>query len=191
MASQGRGARAKGSNYERGVAKKFTDWWIPKGSEVEFHRAPASGALQWASDHRVAGDIVPPEGINFPFVIECKKHEGWTMDHVLLDIGTPKDWWGQVVTDSRRVDRVPMLVFSRNRAKDFVMVPHDEWLYKRLSSLGNTHMRTTISFKNIRDEVQSFDVIVTQLDILTQILPDAVREYAGNVNWDPYADQYK
>ena len=191
MASQGRGSKNKGSNYERTVAKKFTDWWIPAGSKAEFHRVPASGALQWADDHRVAGDIIAPDGYNFPFVIECKKHEGWSIDHVMLDIGEPKNWWAQVVTDARRVKRAPMLVFSRNRAKDFVMVPHDEWLYKRLGSISNGTMRTTVSIKNIRGELQNFDVIVTTLDDIAQVLPDALREYAENLAWDNYADQYE
>lgn len=186
MASQGRGARNKGQGYERTIAKKLSPWW-----GGTFNRTPGSGSLHWGSDNRVAGDIVAPPEVDFPFVTECKKHEGWTIDHVLLDIGDPSKWWGQVVTDARRVKKVPMLIFSRNRAKDFVMIPYDDWLYKRLSTIGNNTMRTTVSFKNIRDEVQHFDVVVTVFDDLSQIATEALREYAEGLDWDPYKADYE
>lgn len=186
MASVGRGSKAKGSAYELKISKKFSTWW-----DGQFSRTPGSGSLHWGSDQRVAGDIIAPQGMNFPFVIECKKHEGWTMDHILLDIGEPRTWWAQVVIDARRVKLVPMLVFSRNRAKDFVMIPYNEWLYKRVGSIGNDHMRTTVTIENIRGEKQKFDVIVTTYDTLSQIAPDALRDYAKELDWDAYAKDYE
>jgi hypothetical protein len=186
MASQGRGAKVKGSGYELKMAKKFGPWW-----GGTFHRVPGSGSLHWGDDNRVAGDIAAPQGLDFPFVIECKKHEGWTMDHVLMNIGDPKGWWEQVVTDARRVKHVPMLIFSRNRAKDYVMVPHSTWLYLKLESIAKENMKTTVTIKNIRDELQHFDVIVTTFDLISQVDPAALRTYAETIEWDPYKDQYE
>lgn len=186
MATVGKGSKVKGSSYELKIAKKFSEWWGGK-----FNRTPGSGSLHWGSDQRVAGDIVPPQGLTFPFVIECKKHEGWTMDHVLLDIGDPRKWWKQVVTDARSVGLVPMLIFSRNRAKDFVMLPYSEELYAGLSNIGPEVMRTKVSMENIREEQQVFDVIVTTYDILSQASVTYLIFYAKGVEWDPYADEYK
>ena len=188
MASQGKGAKTKGSSYELKMAKKFTPWW--KGGD--FHRVPGSGSLHWGDDNRVAGDIAPPQNLDFPFVLECKKHEGWTMDHVLLNIGDPFKWWAQVVTDARRVKKIPFLIFSRNRAKDYIMVPYSGLLYLHLGAIGTDHMRTTVEIENIRNEKQRFDVIVTTFDTISQITPDSMRLYAADVEnrWDGYADEY-
>lgn len=189
MASQGRGAKVKGSGMELKMAKKFGPWW-----GGTFHRVPGSGSLHWGDDNRVAGDIAAPQGLDFPFVVEVKKHEGWIMDHVLLDIGEPKNWWAQCVTDARRVKKVPMLIFSRNRAKDYVMIPHTKWLYDRLAvGERETVMRTNVTIKNIRNEEQRFDVIVTTFDALSKLHPDILRAYATDAteDWDPYADQYQ
>lgn len=187
MASQGRGARQKGSGYELKIAKEFSKWW-----GGQFSRTPGSGSLHWGSDQRIAGDIVPPQGMDFPFVIECKKHEGWTLENVFLNTGEPKDWWSQVVTDARRVKLIPMLIFSRNRAKDYIMIPYTDWLYTRLKKEGNNVMRTIVTIKNIRGEEQHFDVLVTTYEMLSTFHPDALRAYAeSSVLWDPYAADYE
>jgi hypothetical protein len=185
MASQGRGAKVKGSGYELKMAKNLSPIW-----GGTFHRVPGSGSLHWGDDNRVAGDIAAPPEVDFPFVVECKKHEGWTMDHVVLDIGDPRKWWEQVVLDCRRVKKTPMLIFSRNRAKDFVMIPYEAYLYQRLAEVGNDVMRTSVSIENIRKEVQVFDVIVTTFDTLHIIPVPYLRGYGKEIKWDPYADQY-
>lgn len=187
MASQGRGARAKGSGYELKIAKFMSEWW-----GGNFTRTPGSGGLRWGSDQRIAGDIVPPEGMDFPFVIECKKHEGWILDHVLLNTGEPKSWFAQVVMDARRISKTPMLIFSRNRAKNFVMIPHTTRMYAILNSMDVPDvMRTTVAIKNIRDEIQDFDVIVTTLDTLSKVDIETLKDYGKKVDWDGYADEYE
>lgn len=181
----GKKSKTKGAAYELKVAKMFTEWWGGK-----FSRVPASGGLQWGSDQRVAGDIVPPPEADFPFVVECKKRENWTFDHILLDIGQPREWWEQVINDGRRIDKVPMLIFSRNRAKDFIMVPHSNYLAGALSHYNDV-MITHVTTKNIRDEIQRFEVIVTTFDTFSQLSKNVLRAYADDVEWDPYADDYK
>lgn len=183
----GKKSKTKGSSYELKIAKMFTCYW----DEGDFHRVPASGGLHWGSDQRVAGDIVPPEKADFPFVIECKKREEWTMDHILLDIGQPKEWWAQVVGDARRIHKVPILIFSRNRAKDFVMLPYERSLYLDCKLAGADVMITEVTIKNIRDEEQIFEVIVTTMDTLTRLHKEVLKTYADRVVWDAYAEGYK
>lgn len=183
----GKKSKVKGSTYELKIAKLLTSWW----GAGTFNRAPASGALHWGRDQRVAGDIVAPPEADFPFVIECKKREEWTMEHILLDIGQPKEWWAQVVTDARRVEKVPILIFSRNRAKDFIMVPYDSEMYDKLNKEDKSAMITTVSIKNIRDEIQLFDVIVSTYESLIQVPIPEVKEYASSVDWDRYKGEYE
>ncbi|UPI12873.1 hypothetical protein [Bacillus phage SBSphiJ5] len=180
-------SKTKGASYELKIAKLLTSWW----GGGTFNRVPASGALHWGRDQRVAGDIVAPLEADFPFVIECKKREEWTMDHILLDIGQPREWWEQVVVDARRVARVPILIFSRNRAKDFIMIPYEPSMYDKLNAAEKTSMITTVSITNIRDEVQYFDVIVSTYDALTKVPIAEVKEYAAAVDWDKYKDEYQ
>lgn len=182
----GKYSKNKGSGYELKTAKFMSAWW-----GGNFSRVPASGGLHWKGDQRVAGDIIPPIGLDFPFVIECKKREEWSMEHILLDIGQPKEWWSQVVTDGRRVDRTPLLIFSRNRAKDFVMIPYQSYIYGKIKDISHEHFRTNVTIKNIRDEVQSFDVIVTTLDTFAKVPIVDLVEYGKTVAWDNYADQYR
>ncbi|AIW03501.1 RusA-like Holliday junction resolvase [Bacillus phage Moonbeam] len=187
MASQGRGAKQKGSSYELKVAKFMTGWW-----GGNFNRTPGSGGMRWGTDQSIAGDIVPPKGMIFPFVIECKKHEGWVMDNVLLNTGKPREWFSQVVTDARRVKRTPLLIFSRNRAKDFVMLPYEDTLWSVLNGTRVRNiMRTTVEIKTLQDDFQYFDVMVTTLDCLSLVPLDMLVEYGKTVEWDAYADQYE
>lgn len=186
----GKKSKQKGSSYELKIAKMLSKWW----GGGDFHRVPASGGLHWGSDQRVAGDIIPPQGSDFPFVVECKKREEWTMDHVLLDIGQPRTWWEQVVSDARRVKLHPILIFSRNRAKDFVMLPYSEQAYRVLTEIeGATDvMITPTSFDNIRGEKQVFKVIVTTYDTFTSVPVETIKSLVyTNTEWDPYADQYQ
>ena len=182
----GKYSKNKGSGYELKIAKYMSAWW-----GGNFSRVPASGGLHWKGDQRVAGDIIPPIGMDFPFVIECKKREEWSIEHILLDIGQPKEWWKQVVEDGRRVNRTPLLIFSRNRAKDFVMIPYEESMYYRIAGISHEYLRTTVTIKNIRDEVQIFDVIVTTLDTFSKIPTSTLVDFGKSIDWDPYADQYR
>ena len=179
-------SKNKGANYERKIAKDLSKWW-----GGTFSRVPASGGLHWGSDQRVAGDIVPPPEVDFPFVVECKKREEWVMDHIVLDIGQPREWWAQVVMDGRRVHRTPIMFFSRNHAKDFVMAPYSEELYTLLKENATDVMVAPVTIENIRKEIQQFEVIVTTFDTLSKLPIDTVRKYGKEVQWDPYRDKYE
>lgn len=178
----GKKSKTKGAKYELDVSKLLTEWW----GGGKFSRVPASGGLHWGDDQRVAGDIIPPPEADFPFVVECKKREGWTMEHILLDIGQPREWWEQVVTDGRRVKLTPLMIFSRNRAKDFVMIPYNQSIFNMLVSYSNNVMITPITTTNIRDELEEFYVIVTTYETFTQVPIDSIRDYAKKVQWDRY-----
>jgi len=121
--------KAKGSNFERKVAKLFSEWW-----GEEFHRTPGSGGLKWKDDNSVSGDIVPPKDSKFPFNIECKKHEGWDFEQIIKGTGNVVKWWNQCTTDADVFSKVPLLVFSKNRSPIYFMLRYED--FKKLSTHG-------------------------------------------------------
>ena len=80
-------SRTKGNTFERMLAKKFTEW---SGGKLTFRRTPLSGG--W--DPRAqTGDIFPLEMKDtFPFIIEARKNEQFTLDNLLDDSSIVIKW---------------------------------------------------------------------------------------------------
>lgn len=150
-------SRAKGANFERDIAKFLSDWW-----GVDFRRTPASGGLHWANDNRVSGDIVPPPNSDFPFSVECKKHEGWNFEQVIKGTGDVTSWWKQCTTDADEFSKVPLLIFSKNRSPVFFMVRVED--FKKLNIKTN-YFVTTVEV----DENRTDCVGIGYFDKLTKI----------------------
>lgn len=114
-------SKAKGSGFELKIAKMLTKW-----SGSEFHRTPASGALHWKNDKRVVSDIVPPQELDWPFSIECKKVEySWDFSNIIKGTSTFWEHWNQANDDANREEMIPMLVFSKNYRDTYVALQVD------------------------------------------------------------------
>ena len=109
-------AVAKGKDYERRVAKILSEWW---GSTL--HRTPTSGVNIYS------GDIVDDKG-QFPFIVECKKNEQWSLGNLLEKAQGEKTLWGfwrQALGNWLEADPhhhendPPLLVFSRSHGPDY------------------------------------------------------------------------
>lgn len=157
-------SRSKGKGYERLVAKKLGEWW-----GEPFRSTPGSGALHWEKDNRVAGDIVAPVDSKFPFTVECKKREGWYFDALINQTGEIPSWWQQSIDDGKRVDREPILIFSKNRAPNYVML-HWE-LFERLGLDYGVYFKTRIT-----TEVKEYDVGICNLENLTALQVSKILE---------------
>lgn len=118
-------SKRKGNSYELKIAKKMTEW-----TGLKFERVPASGGLHWAADNRVYGDIVcnVPD---FPFVIEVKCRESWNMDSLINGSKEVEKWWKQVTADAEATGKQPMVIFTRNRQPDYVMLKVRDYHYQR------------------------------------------------------------
>lgn len=75
------------------------------------------------------GDIVSTPAMPWPFVVECKKQEGWELDGILQrQSWEPWKWWEQAKTQAsavcarRQVNLYPLLVFARNRRPPMVLL---------------------------------------------------------------------
>lgn len=134
-------SRAKGAGYERKICKLLQPWW-----DCEFHRVPASGGLRWKQDNRVTGDIVVQEDVkDFPFVIECKKREGWNFEQLIKGTGEVVSWWEQNNNDLERLSdstKHPLVIFSKNLSPDYYMIRLDD--FKALKLPKKNYFTTTL-----------------------------------------------
>lgn len=156
-------SKNKGNNFERKVAKLLSEWW-----GVQFHRTPLSGGIRWGQDNRVVGDIVVPQDCVFPFTIECKKREGWTLDNLLRGTGEIKEWWEQAVADNKRLgdnDKFPLLLFSRNFSPIFYMMHKEVW--EKLQLEKRNYFITTLT--GVGEEKENHDVVVGLFDDLMKL----------------------
>lgn len=162
-------SKAKGSEYERKIAKKLTQW-----SGYEFNRTPMSGGLHWEEDNNVSGDIVPPAELKFPFSIECKKREiDWEFDTLLRETSQIWDFYKQSCRDSSRyiskgIKKEPMVVFSKNRRESYMLI-HKEIFEFFFSNSEVKHVEVIID-ENCKVVLMSFDEFLslcTLEDVLT------------------------
>lgn len=115
----------KGQRGERKLVKLFSDWW---GSE--FFRTPGSGAFATLGfkykDHDLSGDILTLDK-TFPFCVESKHVEGWTLEQMLTSEKTlMHKWWKQTVKETPE-GKIPLLVFTKNRAPLYCILRTCDW----------------------------------------------------------------
>jgi len=121
-------SRAKGSTFERQIAKTFND----RFKTEEFCRSPGSGAF--ATTHtlpeylKIYGDLITP--IKFKYCIECKK--GYNKESLYSLYNYSSDTWKfikQCEKDSEKCNKVPMVIFKQDRQKTLAIVPSSNDFY--------------------------------------------------------------
>jgi len=128
--------KAKGSAYERVVAKLFTEQFYPNGGG-EFRRVPLSGG--W--DKRVApGDLIAlGSGVadcigeeqalvidrRFPFCVECKNYRDENVKHFFSGLYSNQsqmfNWMAQAQRDADISGKFPLVVFKLFKANHVCM----------------------------------------------------------------------
>ena len=111
--AQGKKSREKGVAFEREMAIAFTSWW---GSAVR--RMPLSGA--YGAEWNLAGDLmfVTP----FPFYVELKKRENWSLAHLMHEERGPvPGWWRTASAEALLAGQRPLLIVARNRREPLVL----------------------------------------------------------------------
>lgn len=111
--------RQKGSRGERDVANLVREWWSSHESACMFIRTPLSGGWQHntkaAAHFKACGDLMTTSPI-FPFCVEVKWREKWSIDRFLDGKATEVwAWWEQSIEAARKQDSVPMMWVRKNR----------------------------------------------------------------------------
>ncbi|MCF6205304.1 MAG: hypothetical protein L3J47_00220 [Sulfurovum sp.] len=118
--ASGKKSKRKGSSQELKLAKAFQKWW----GEGQFARSPGSGGWgrpQNRDGFNASGDIITTAR-DFPWCIEIKHVEGWTLDQLLLNEGCMiHGWWQQTVEETPVLLR-PLLLFKKNRQQEVATV---------------------------------------------------------------------
>lgn len=132
----------------------------------------------------MVGDIVAPLEADFPFVVECKNREEWTIENLFLNNKDVKNWWAQVVGDSLESNKVPMLVYTRNRAKTFVTLPYNTSTMISLELADYPVMSSNITFEDEYGDTHTYKTFTTVLDAVMSIDPKIMRErFTGTYKW--------
>ena len=116
-------SRAKGSSFERQVAKLLND----RLNTTEFSRTPGSGAFATTHslpDHlKIYGDLITPQ--NFRYCIECKK--GYNNQNLYSLYNDSSEFWKfieQCHKDSKKCSKLPMVIFKQDRQPTLLIIPH-------------------------------------------------------------------
>lgn len=114
------GSRQKGSVAEREVAELFQAWWRQLEPECRFVRTPLSGGWHGPDvrkGFKASGDLMTTAE-RFPWTIEVKRREGWSMDRLTsTHKGGSKvwGWWLQAQTQGKEQGSEPMLLLRKSR----------------------------------------------------------------------------
>lgn len=120
----------KGSKGEREVSKLLLAWWeqyepTVGDKKLRFVRTPLSGGWLHADGFNACGDIMT-NSLHFPFSVEVKRRETWSMKRFLDGKPSPVwSWWLQCQADARSARREPMLWFRQNRKPWMVLLRKD------------------------------------------------------------------
>lgn len=136
---KGINSRDKGGRGERAVIKLLEKWW---GSD--FAKTPQSGGFankKFRDDWNAASDVVTPDE-TFPFSIEVKWWEDWSLDQILTAPKAPLwSWWEQAKRETPE-GKLTLLVFKKNRQQFFMMA--------KLESDYNRYQRQFIKSSRIK-----------------------------------------
>ena len=111
----GKRSKAKGSNFEREVAKKFKDHY-----DEELTRTPQSGGFAKKSTKadEFRGDIVAlDENVDLILHIECKNAKTWSLPA----------WFAQAESDAPK-GKVPCVIFHKHgTSKDYIALSLEDF----------------------------------------------------------------
>lgn len=126
------------------VCRLLSQWWCgvserTPAADLPF-RTRSTSIVPVEGHWRGEGDILwrPDLEPVFPFALECKNQEKGAMDAILEAPAWPVwSWWDQTCTQAETAAAVPLLLFTRNRRKDYVMLPSSK--ARRLRELVPIH----------------------------------------------------
>lgn len=179
------GARNKrsGNSLENLTAHIFSDWY-----GKEFHRSPGSGSLHWKSVN-VNADVLPPDDIDFPFIVECKsdKASNWTIESFMDSAKHFPTWNAQAIREGVKASdglKYPILVFKRNYVKPYFSIPYSSEIAKSFDDNKISYAVSNIQYVSELDHCKySYHTLSAKLDIVVSTYSPNDFEKLFNFNW--------
>jgi len=101
--------KRKGNENELRACKLLTHW-----TGIEFSRIPMSGGLRWQNVMNICGDVIATDpSFYFPFIVETKDLTKLYITPELRKNSFIYTIWRQVIRDSARAARHPMLLLRK------------------------------------------------------------------------------
>lgn len=193
MASVGSGAKAKGSEYERRVAKKLSNMFKASVSRSAYSGAKRGLETQFntgqSNDYGFVGDLYFPKGHPMSiFNYELKNHDSVKFNQFFYNTGEIPSFLEQVTTDSERLGgiyhSVPCLIIHIKRQDDYVIIPYEVHTYAELVK-NSPVMITLMSYQNDRtQQLFRYQMLVTTLKAFGQLDPQAMYERYHHLDWN-------
>lgn len=176
------GGKAKGSGYEREVAKFLSRWITGKEKELVFWRSPSSGALCTISNVlETSGDLIAikPEGEWFLklFSVEIKTgypHADFFQHFKDMKGDVIKEFWLQCQTDARKSKKYGMLIFKKKGLKPIVGIDSNmkELLLKNIYLLKSL----MLAYDDGTPDINFYDMEM----FFNTVTPDMIRKFQLN-----------
>ena len=126
--------RRKGNDYENRICRILSTWLVPgewgKGQCPVYDlplRRRSTSVMPIEGHWHGHGDILHKPFVDDPpFAFECKNQECWTLDGFMENARWPVwDWWEQAKDQAAASLLHPLLLFTRNRKKDYVIIEEE------------------------------------------------------------------
>lgn len=121
----------KGKKYMRDLCRALSGWIEPdkrgwydskKCLQADLPVRVRSTALMPIDGHwDNKGDFVVRPDIAFPYTVEAKKEERWSLDGFTNEKWVVWKWWRQCTSQAEKNKSQPLLLFTRNRAPNYVL----------------------------------------------------------------------
>lgn len=172
------GGRSKGAGFENEIAKAIRAIAVDYGFGDDCcYRTPLSGGHRFAKKTDPGDLVMSPELQKFfPFHIECKKQEIFTLMHFITTKETRQSSWSEFAWLDQAVSAVnaavprrpPMVVMTKNRFPIYAAVPVKDWHSWNLSF--NTQHENQLPLPNVlfhhakvRWVLMPFDYVLTRI----------------------------
>jgi hypothetical protein len=153
----GASGRPKGCAAEREVAGLLEGWWRQLEPGCRFVRTPSSGGWHGRNGadiragFRASGDLMTTAE-DFPFVVEVKRREGWSLERFTAGRPSPVwGWWDQACLQAAEQRSEPLLWIRHNREPWRIVMREDlgrslKLPGMRLTRPSNTAVRVWLAY---------------------------------------------
>lgn len=170
----------KGSDFEYKVAELVGEHWGAKAM-----RTIGSGSIHRPDGFQSEGDIVVDHNAQYPFVVEAKKHESIHLGEVIRNVGPMREFYQQVIDDAERVNKTPLVIFSKNYRDTMVLLPYRADMYSQLVANGEMAVAINLQLEDkLREEQMGYLTIMTTFDGFASIPKEYYIENYTKENWD-------